>query len=94
MTGRCNKHQNAPKRAVDERRGSAYSRGYTHEWRAARAVWLRQHPLCVKCLPAVTAATVIDHIVPHRGNMGLFWDVSNWQSLCKQCHDRKTASGK
>ncbi|WP_143035082.1 HNH endonuclease [Marininema mesophilum] len=21
----------------------------------------------------------------------LFWDKDNWQSLCKRCHDRKTA---
>ncbi|WP_435645121.1 HNH endonuclease [Butyricicoccus porcorum] len=37
-----------------------------------------------------TRATVVDHIVPHRGDPKLFWDQTNWQSLCKQCHDRKT----
>lgn len=36
----------------------------------------------------VTSATVVDHIVPHRGNNELFWDKSNWQALCKPCHDR------
>jgi len=35
----------------------------------------------------VVAATVVDHITPHRGDMTLFWDKSNWQSLCKRCHD-------
>lgn len=35
-------------------------------------------------------ATVVDHIVPHRGNMALFTDPNNLQSLCKRCHDRKT----
>nr|WP_292832122.1 HNH endonuclease signature motif containing protein [Mesorhizobium sp.] len=24
--------------------------------------------------------------------MRLFWDRSNWQPLCKPCHDRKTAT--
>jgi hypothetical protein len=24
-------------------------------------------------------------------NMKLFWDRDNWQPLCKQCHDKKTA---
>ncbi|HSH84369.1 MAG TPA: HNH endonuclease signature motif containing protein [Guyparkeria sp.] len=36
----------------------------------------------------VTAATVVDHIVPHQGNKELFWDRSNWQPLCAPCHDR------
>lgn len=35
----------------------------------------------------MTQATVVDHIVPHRGNAVLFWDETNWQSLCKGCHD-------
>ena len=37
-----------------------------------------------------TKATVVDYIVPHRGDQKLFWDKSNWQPLCKACHDRKT----
>jgi 5-methylcytosine-specific restriction protein A len=36
-------------------------------------------------------ASVVDHIVPHRGDMALFWDRSNWQAMSKLCHDRKTA---
>lgn len=32
-----------------------------------------------------------DHITPHRGNAAVFWDVSNWQVLCKQCHSRKSS---
>jgi hypothetical protein len=35
----------------------------------------------------MVAAVVVDHIVPHRGDMKLFWDSGNWQSLCKTCHD-------
>ncbi|RBO54057.1 HNH endonuclease [Rhodovulum sp. BSW8] len=31
---------------------------------------------------------VADHIVPHRGDAGLFWDRANLQCLCKACHDR------
>ena len=38
------------------------------------------------------AASVVDHRVPHRGDMALFWDSSNWQSMAKECHDRKTAT--
>jgi 5-methylcytosine-specific restriction endonuclease McrA len=58
-------------------------------WRKARAVYLFKHPLCVMCQANghVMAATVVDHITPHKGNIILFWDQSNWQSLCKPCHD-------
>ena len=35
-------------------------------------------------------ATVVDHIKPHRGDAKLFWDETNWQPLCKSCHDHKT----
>lgn len=31
---------------------------------------------------------VVDHVVPHRGDLGLFWDRSNWQTLCPDHHDR------
>jgi 5-methylcytosine-specific restriction protein A len=38
-------------------------------------------------------AEVIDHIVAHRGDPQLFWDETNWQPLCKACHDHKTGRG-
>ena len=39
----------------------------------------------------VVAATVVDHVVPHRGDPELFWDETNWPPACKPCHDAKTA---
>lgn len=36
----------------------------------------------------VVAATVVDHIKPHRGDRALAFDPDNLQSLCKPCHDR------
>ncbi len=39
----------------------------------------------------IVAAVLVDHIQPHKGDMTLFWRVDNWQPLCKECHDRKTA---
>ena len=70
----------------------AARRGYGSRWQKASKVYLRSHPLCVECmkLGRYTKATVVDHIVPHRGDQKLFWDQSNWQALCKTCHDRKT----
>ena len=39
----------------------------------------------------MTASTTVDHIIPHKGDRKLFWDKTNWQALCKPCHDAKTA---
>jgi HNH endonuclease len=38
----------------------------------------------------LTPGTCVDHIVPHRGDMTLFWDPTNWQTLCDSCHGKKT----
>jgi 5-methylcytosine-specific restriction protein A len=81
------------KRALDRQRPSAPRRGYGPRWRRARAAYLARHPLCVPCKAAgrLVSATVVDHVVPHRGSAVLFWDESNWAALCKRCHDTKTA---
>lgn len=65
-------------------------RGYGYKWQKARAGFLRSHPLCVMCEAEsrITVATVVDHKIPHRGDQALFWDKSNWQSLCATHHSR------
>ena len=67
--------------------GHAMSRSspYGAKWQAARVVYLAEHPCCAMCAQrgVVAAATVVDHVVPHRGDMALFWRRSNWQPLCK-----------
>lgn len=75
-------------------RETANERGYTYRWQQARAGWLRSHPLCVHCDDEgrVRAATDVDHIVPHKGDMQIFWDNTNWQSLCAHHHGIKTAT--
>ena len=72
-----------------ENRGSARDRGYDTRWDQARRGYLRKHPLCCCCLAngATSAATVVDHIQPHRGDTELFWERSNWQGLCARCHN-------
>ena len=82
------------KRAYDNHRESSHKRGYGKRWQAARKGWIAKNPLCVMCLTEgrTTAAAEVDHIIPHRGDMKLFWDRKNWQSLCKTHHSRKTAT--
>jgi 5-methylcytosine-specific restriction endonuclease McrA len=68
---------------------SSHNRGYNHRWRQARAAYLDANPLCVECerLGRMVPASVVDHIEPHRGDLGKFWSRENWQALCKACHD-------
>lgn len=65
-------------------------RGYGYKWQKARERYLREHPLCVYCEREgkVTAASIVDHRIPHRGDQQLFWDERNWQSLCSTHHSR------
>jgi 5-methylcytosine-specific restriction protein A len=78
--------------AYDRDRGSQRERGYTRRWEKARLGFLREYPLCVHCEAQgfVTAATDVDHKIPHRGDMVLFWDTANWQPLCHSHHSQKT----
>lgn len=58
-------------------------------WRKLRQRHLDKHPLCVMCskLGIVQEAKIVDHIKAHKGDMVLFWDSNNLQSLCKPHHD-------
>ncbi|MCY7617506.1 HNH endonuclease [Bacillus pumilus] len=90
----CEKHN--PKRTkpfYDQYRESSARRGYNSRWRKAREGYLAKHPLCQSCMlqGKRIAATVVDHIKPHKRDKKLFWDSSNWQPLCASCHSRKTA---
>lgn len=73
-------------------RAGASNRGYNRKWQRSRERFLRKNPLCVECQKEgkYVKATVVDHIVPHRGDPVLFWNESNWQPLCKHHHDSKT----
>ena len=87
----------------DDRRGSASSRGYGYAWQQARDQYLRENPLCAEHhrQGLVVAAAVVDHIVAPKLREAresgdserlaeaqrMFWSRSNWQPLCKHCHD-------
>jgi 5-methylcytosine-specific restriction protein A len=87
--GRCPAHA----RQADRARGSASQRLYGHAWHKARTAYLEVHPLCLACLreDVTTPASVVDHVVPHKGNLQLFWSEDNWRPLCARHHSMKTA---
>lgn len=82
------------KRTDDMRRGTAAQRGYDARWRRLRRQFLQANPLCVECSNEgqITAASVVDHIRPHKGDVSLLYSWSNLQSLCPSHHNRKTAT--
>ena len=92
--GYCDQHRKAAHAAIDARRESASKRGYGRKWQEARVAFLSSNPLCKihGARGEVVAAEVVDHVIPHRGDLKLFWDRKNWQPLCKRCHDTKTAT--
>lgn len=68
---------------------TAAERGYGARWQKASKGYLRKHPLCEfhRQKGLAVAATLVDHKIPHRGDMALFWDRNNWQGLCDFCHN-------
>jgi len=90
----CTTHSKEHDTAYRRQRGTSNERGYTYRWQKEREAYLIRNPLCENCLnkhDVIRAATEVDHIIAHKGDMRLFWDVDNWQGLCKSCHSKKTA---
>jgi 5-methylcytosine-specific restriction protein A len=73
-----------------ERRDNRPWRGWYKlaAWLRRREHQLREKPLCERCAREgiVTAATVANHIEPHRGDWGKFIN-GRLESTCKPCHD-------
>lgn len=65
-----------------------YRRLYrTRRWRDVRADQLSRHPLCAMCLPRVTAATVVDHVIKDSKKTEEGFFAGPFASLCKAHHD-------
>jgi 5-methylcytosine-specific restriction protein A len=97
VPGYCPAHLAQVRKVQDAERGSAHARGYGWKWQQASKGWLRRHPLCQcpECQEGklrLRPASVVDHIAPHKGDMALFWNPENWQSMHSECHNKKTAT--
>lgn len=83
----CQQKRDAERKARhDQRRPSARERGYDSKWDKARTAFLAVHRTCAKC---GAPSRVVDHIIPHKGDMRLFWNRGNWQALCTTCHSSR-----
>lgn len=51
-------------------------------------MFLALHPWCSLQGDGCTRlSTLVDHVIPHRGDARLFWNRDNWQGLCDHCHN-------
>jgi len=85
--------QPTPSSRVDAKKQTRQERGYNYRWEKYRRTFLRNHPLCVRCLKSgrTTVAQHVDHIIPvESATDELFWPPSNHQALCASCHGKKT----
>lgn len=70
---------------------------FGRRWLRARLAYFSVNPFCVECLArdgVMVASIDLDHIEPWRWFPDLFWEESNWQSLCHSCHSVKTVTDK
>lgn len=58
------------------------------KWRKLRMFIISQQPFCSKCRTSFDLE--VDHIIEHRSNKELFFEISNLQVLCKKCHGHKS----
>jgi 5-methylcytosine-specific restriction protein A len=79
-------------READQRRGSARQRGYSAEWDREARAHLDGYPFCEYCAAGVfgpvrvSEAELVDHLVPHKGDLLIFWFRDWWVSCCTSCH--------
>ena len=59
----------------------------SYTWRRIREDYLVENPKCVVC---GRVANTVDHIIPIR-NGGSKYRLDNLQSMCRHCHNSKTA---
>jgi 5-methylcytosine-specific restriction enzyme A len=61
----------------------------TRRWKRLRRLHRQSEPLCRFCKERGinTPGEVVDHVIPHNGDVNLFY-CGQLQTLCRNCHDR------
>lgn len=77
------------KAAADARRPTAHARGYDTKWQKEKSAWLAKPGNRLCACGCGRTANMVDHIIPPKGDMKLFWDRSNWQAMHSSCNTRK-----
>jgi 5-methylcytosine-specific restriction enzyme A len=86
----CQQRRNAE---ADKRRPTAHARGYDSKWKRESKAFLAQPQNHLCACGCGRVANMVDHIIPHRGDMKLFWSRSNWQPMAMSpCHTSRKQS--
>lgn len=88
--GRCSSCARAKWREANRRRGSAYRRGYTKDWKRMVELAVRAQPYCSYC--GSTEDLTGDHITPV--SVGGLNTPSNIRVLCRACNSSRGAKTK
>lgn len=61
-------------------------------WKNLRNMYILNNPICVMCKKEgkIKQGNVVDHIKPKRFYPELAYTESNFQTLCYECHTKKT----
>ena len=81
-----------PKRPAHNHDSRSHDPFYqTKEWKSLRTTQLTIYPICAHCQKEgrIVPATVADHVEPRK--QGGADELSNLQSLCASCHNKKSA---
>lgn len=80
-------------------RGTRQERGYDERWLKLSKIIRKRDPFCKIgkiCDPRNTGRTALstdtDHIIPAVQRPDLFYDETNLQGACHECHSWKTAT--
>ena len=91
----CSEHEGIQHKRYDATRDKDTKEFYSSSrWtKMAKQVKLRDGYLCQECLShgLYVQGNIADHIIPIKQDWGKRWDMSNTQTLCISCHNRKTA---
>ena len=83
-SGFCEMHRKQRHREYNREQRPAHHKLYnTQRWRDLRIGYLIAHPFCEEC---GRIATIVHHMTPHNGDVDLFHDPNNLESLCPSCH--------
>ena len=80
----CSQHHRKPFAGARRTNAAFFTTG---RWKRGRVAHLAAEPMCRQC---GSVASVVDHIIPPKGNEAAFFDEANWQSMCAGCHNAKT----
>lgn len=64
------------------------NRLYNNTWNRYSHAFLAINPKCFVCN---AISTVVDHVIPHKGDEKLFTKLDNHMPLCAACHNYSTA---